>query len=93
MARYYFVGDGYEVLACEAWQANAYAALKRILGDMPYLDPHCLKVYECDPSEVAYWPDAGWDWAHPAEHAAAIAAGYELPTLAEALERQGINAD
>lgn len=91
MSFLYFVGDGQEVLAVESQRQDAWETLQRLRNDLSYLDPDSLMVFEYDPCEVAYWDDVGWDWAHPAERAAAETAGYKLPSLDEVLKREGID--
>ena len=83
MATFYFVGDGTEVLACEAWKANAFDELQTIAKDHPELADH-LAVYECDPSELCFDGCGEPIWAYPQERFVAQNS-YELPTVFEAL--------
>jgi hypothetical protein len=79
MATYYFIGDGSEVLACEARIENAQARLRELQAET---DDE-LSIYERDPSETATDASGATVWANPAERSVAEAE-YDLPTLEEA---------
>lgn len=78
MATYYFIGDGSEVLACEACIENSQARLRELQADT---DDE-LSIYERDPSETTTDANGATVWANPAERAVAEAE-YDLPTLEE----------
>jgi hypothetical protein len=82
----FFVGDGYEVLAAEAWRANALAKRRELIATMG-LDENAVHVYECDPNELEADSAGELVWAYPAERAAAEASGYELLTFDEAVRK------
>lgn len=76
MTTYFFVGDGSEVLACEAYEANAIAECKRLQADT---DDE-LSVYSVDPTETTTDDAGNAVLAYPAEYAVA-SAEYDLPTV------------
>lgn len=81
MTTYFFIGDGSEVLACEARIENAQERLKELQAET---DGE-LSIYERDPSETTLDDSCeGGEvvWAYPAERAVAEAE-YDLPTLEE----------
>lgn len=82
MATYFFIGDGSEVLACEATRENANARLKELQSDTD----DDLSIYERDPSETTTDSSGAIVWANPAERAVAETE-YDLPTLAEVIAR------
>lgn len=81
MANYFFIGDGTEVLACEAYHDNAMAELAKLRKEHP---DESLSIYERDPSEVTQDSAGKPVWAYPSERAMAEKY-YELPTLEEAV--------
>lgn len=86
MSSYFFVGDGCEVLAVEAYEVNAWDVRAR----MQKKTDDALSVYECDPSEICRddsTADGRWVWAHPCERAIAEK-HYDLPTLAECVAQE-----
>ena len=61
MANYYFVGDGSEVLACEAYEANAISEanrLNKLSGD------NCHNVYCLTGDELSQQADGLYDMPH-----------------------------
>ena len=72
---YFFIGDGSEVLACEAYEANALAELKRLQAEQPGEN---FSLYECDPSELTQDSAGNVVFAYPAERALAERE-YDLP--------------
>lgn len=78
MATYFFIGDGSEVLACEAYEANAIAECKRLQANT---DDE-LSVYSVDPTETTTDDSGNVVLAYPAEYAVA-SAEYDLPALSE----------
>jgi hypothetical protein len=86
----FFIGDGTEVLACEAYRANAESELARLQSTT---DDN-LSIYECDPNEIsvndACDPDAeNYCWSYPAERAVAEKS-YDLLTMPEAIAKVGV---
>ena len=79
MTTYFFIGDGSEVLACEAHIENAQSRLRELQSEA---DDE-LSIYERDPSETTTDANGATAWASPAERAVAEAE-YDLPTLEEA---------
>jgi hypothetical protein len=78
MTTYFFIGDGSEVLACEARIENAQERLKELQAETD----DDLSIYERDPSETTKDANGATVWAYPAERAVAEAE-YDLPTLEE----------
>lgn len=86
MASYWFVGDGTEVLACEAYEENARDTMRRL----ELAGCETLNIYECDPSSVVAdnsTPEGLPVWEFPAERACAEK-DYDLPTIAVVIARE-----
>lgn len=81
---FFFVGDGTEVVACEARESVAAAEAARLNREN---DTSEYNFYACNPSEVTKDDAGNWVWAYPSERAAAEAE-YDLPTLDEVIARQ-----
>ena len=86
MSKMFFIGDGTEVLACEAYRVNAEAKLVELQA----ATEDSLNVYEADPTEIADGESATWQ--NPQEYAAAVEAGYDMPTLADVVARESDHA-
>jgi hypothetical protein len=81
MATYFFVGDGTEVLACEAYEANARAEMKRLQEEQPE-NADAMSVYSADVNEITFDNGGKPHWAYPSERTLA-AESYDLPTMDE----------
>lgn len=80
MANYFFIGDGSEVLAVEAYETNAQEKLKELQAET---DDE-LTIYSRDPSETTTDSAGKVVWAYPVERAVAEKE-YDLPTLNEVI--------
>lgn len=65
MTRMFFIGDGSEVLGCEAYEANAVARCNELQAKTD----DKLNVYECDPTQTMQDSAGKTVFAHPAEYA------------------------
>lgn len=81
MTTYFFVGDGCEVLGCEAMEANAREIAARLKSEQPD-NTQSINVYECDPSETTRDSAGKLVWSYPAERCEAEKQ-YDLPTMRE----------